>query len=143
MTETARNVREALLAELVGDVHLMLDRVEGLGGTLSAIDGRCHETARALDAANTAYREQLDDLMARLRVEFATVVTGTTEQAARAMVGQQTVVLQRSATAALRNALTHENVKRAKADWLRLVAAGAVVGGLVATAVMFIGARVF
>lgn len=129
MTDPVGNVREALFAELVGDVQKLLDRIEQLGTMLGCVDEHAQATARTLDEANKAYRAQLDELMARLRAEFAGLVAQTTEHAAAAMVGQQTQVLQKAATAALRNALTEENVKRVRADWYRLIAIGALVGG--------------
>ena len=129
MSNPLSTVREAILAELIGDVQQLLDRVEKLGGMLKSVDEHAQGTARTLKEANEAYQAGLNDMMARLRVEYSDLIGKVTEQAAISLVGQQTDTLQKAATAAIRKALTQENVKRARADWYKLVAIAAAVGG--------------
>ena len=139
MNDRLKTTREALLAELLGDMHALLERVDETAKTLRGVDEHARATALRLDEANRAYRAQLDDLVARLRVEFAGLVAQVTEHAARSLVGQQTEVLQHAATSAIRQAITAESLRRARHDWFRLVMAGAGIGALIASVVLLAG----
>lgn len=52
----ARSVREALAAELLGELDDLVLRVEGLRGRIDALDGQLQKTATTLTAAHDAYR---------------------------------------------------------------------------------------
>lgn len=129
MSERPGSAKEALIAELLGDVHLLIERVE-------KADASAKATAQALNEATASYRTQVDDLTERLRHETAKIITQTTEHAARSLVGQQTAVLQKAASQAIGNAITRELARRTRRDWLLTVIVSALIGAAVAALVL-------
>lgn len=121
--------REALLAELLGDVHRLIERVE-------SADKSARATAEALTEATTQYRGQVDEMTARLRAETASIITQTTDHAAKALVGQQAATLQKAAAIAMEKTLSVQLLKRTRRDWLSAAAVGAAVGALVSLVVV-------
>jgi cell division septum initiation protein DivIVA len=126
-------VREALLAELLGDIRHALDKIDELHTELEKVDGSAKATAQALNEANQQYRAQLDDLVAKLRFETSVMIIKTTEHAARTLVSQQTDVIQKSATIAIRQALSKEILQRTRNEWLMTVALSGFLGGAAAS----------
>ena len=115
--------KEALIAELLGDVQVLLGRLEQADTSTKA-------TTAALNEATAQYRGQVDGMVAKLRAETANVIMQATEQAAKTMVGQQTETLQRAATAAMQKALSTEVLKRTRRDWFVAVILAAALGCL-------------
>ncbi len=130
--------REALLAELLGDVQLLLDRVDKVRLDLQTVDASAKLTADTIKEATAQYRSQVDDMVARLRKETAAIITQTTEHAARSLVGQQTAVLEKAATAAIENALKSEGMRRSRVDWMLAAALSGAVSGVVAAVVLVV-----
>lgn len=123
--------REALLAELLGDVHRLIERVE-------SADKSARATAEALTEATAQYRGQVDEMTARLRAETASIITQTTDHAAKALVGQQAATLQKAATIAMEKTLSAQLLKRTRRDWLGAALVGAATGGIVAALALLI-----
>ena len=115
--------KEALIAELLGDVQVMLGRLE-------QADVSTQATAAALTEATAQYRGQVDGMVSKLRAETANVIMQATEQAAKTMVGQQAETLQKAATVALQKALSAETLKRTHRDWFAAVLLAAAIGSL-------------
>lgn len=115
--------KEALIAELLGDVQILLGRLEQADTSTKA-------TTAALNAATAQYQGQVDGMVTKLRAETANVIMQATEQAAKTMVGQQTETLQRAATAAMQKALSTEVLKRTRRDWFGAVFLAAAVSSL-------------
>ena len=118
MTNKPGTAREALLAELLGDVQILLGRLE-------LADKSAKETAIAVTQATAQYRNQVDELVGRLRTETASIILKTTEHAAQSLVGQQQETLQKAASLAMQSALTEQVLKRSRRDWLLAAAVGA------------------
>ena len=118
MTNKPGTAREALLAELLGDVHILLGRLE-------LADKSAKETAIAVTQATAQYRSQVDELVGKLRTETASIILKTTEHAAQSLVGQQQETLQKAASLAMQSALTEQVLKRSRRDWLLAAAVGA------------------
>ena len=125
MSDKPSNAREALLAELLGDVQGLLSRLE-------RADLSAKATADAVNAATAQYRDQVDEMVSRLRAETASIIVKTTEHAAKSLVGQQQATLQAAATQALQQALSKQVLRRTRSDWLMGIALAAFVGGLTA-----------
>jgi hypothetical protein len=121
MSGKPSNAREALLAELLGDVQTLLVRLE-------QADQSAKATADAVTDATAQYRGQVDQLVSKLRAETAAIVLKTTEHAARSLVGQQQATLQKAATLAMQQAITAQVLRRTRQDWLMAAALGAVSG---------------
>lgn len=136
MNRQPSNAREALIAELLGDVQAVLDRLDIVKGELVAAEQTAAKTAQAVHEATDRYRAQVDETVQRLRTETAAIITQTTEHAARSLVGQQTAVLQKAASQAIGNAITPELARRTKRDWMMTVIVSALIGAGVAAAAM-------
>lgn len=119
--------REALLAELLGDVQVLLERVASLQGDMGRAEAGAKHTVAALVEANEQYRRQVDDLMARLRVEFSGLLTTATAHA----VGLQAQAMQDSAVLAVRQAVSADSAARHRRDGLTLAAGSAGVASAV------------
>lgn len=128
MTGKPSNAREALLAELLGDVQTLLTRLE-------QADQSAKATAAAVTEATTRYRDQVDELVTRLRSETANIVLKTTEHAAQSLVGQQQATLQKAATQALQKALSEQALRRTRRDWWLAIGASAATGAVSALAI--------
>ncbi len=129
MSARPSTAKEALLAEVLGDIHLLLERVE-------KADSSAKETAQALNNATAAYRAQVDDITTRFRNETANIIQKTTEHAARSLVGQQAATLEQAATVAMHRVLTDQLLKRTRRDWLAAAGMGALTGALVGTIIL-------
>ncbi len=123
--------REVLIAELLGDVQILLGRLEQADTSTKA-------TTAALNEATTQYRGQVDGMVAKLQAETAHVIMQATEQAAKTMVGQQTETLQKAATAAMQKALSVEVLKRTRRDWFGAVFLAAAVGSLATLGILWL-----
>lgn len=127
MSEKPSNAREALLAEMLGDVHTLLARLE-------QADQSAKATATAVTDATAQYRKQVDDLVSMLRSETASIVLKTTEHAAQSLVGQQQATLQKAAMHAMQHAISAHLLQRTRRDWLMAAGWGALVGSAAALA---------
>lgn len=123
------NAREALLAELLGDVQEVLARLE-------QADQSAKATAAAVTDATAQYRGQVDELVNRLRTETASIVLKTTEHAAQSLVGQQQATLQKAATQAMQQALSEQVLRRTRRDWLLAVFLAALTGSAATLALL-------
>lgn len=123
------NAKEALVAELLGDMQVLLTRLE-------QADQSAKATASAVTEASALYRNQVDELVSKLRTETASIVLKTTEHAAQSLVGQQQATLQKAATQAIQQAISAHVLKRARRDWFAAVMLSAAVGAGVAAVLL-------
>lgn len=123
------NAREALLAELLGDVQALLGRLE-------QVDQSAKATAAAVTDATAQYRSQVDELVNKLRRETASIVLKTTEHAAQSLVGQQQATLQKAATQAMQQAISEQVLRRTRRDWMIAVACSALTGSAATLALL-------
>lgn len=137
-TSKPATAREALLAELLGDVQVLLDRVDKTRLDLQTVDKSAKLTADTIKEATAQYRSQVDDLVARLRKETAAIITQTTEHAAKSLVGQQTAVLEKAASTAIENALKTKGARRSRSEWLLAAAISGTAGGLTGAFVLLL-----
>lgn len=129
MTSKPSNAREALLAELLGDVQDLLARLE-------QADQSAKATAAAVTDATAQYRGQVDELVSKLRAETASIVLKTTEHAAQSLVGQQQATLQKAATQAMQQALSEQVLRRTQRDWILAVVCSALTGSAATLALL-------
>jgi len=123
MSVKSSNAKEALLAELLGDVQTLLTRLE-------QADQSAKETACAVTEATAQYRDQVDELVKTLRSETSSIVLKTTEHAAQSLVGQQQATLQKAATQAMQQAISAQVLRHLRRDWLMAAALGALTGSV-------------
>ena len=133
--KTPSTAREALLAELLGDAHTILEKMEAMRTSMDAADERVKLTVTTIETATSNYRAAINEIASRLRLETASIINQTTEHAARSLVGQQTNTLRLAATDAIRDALNADILRRSKRDWLLCVLVAAATGGVVSLAI--------
>ncbi len=136
MNDKPSNAREALLAELLGDVHILLARLE-------QADQSAKATASAVTEATAQYRKQVDDLVSTLRSETASIVLKTTEHAAQSLVGQQQATLQKAAMHAMQQAVSAHLLQRTRRDWFMAAGFGALIASVAALALAALQAWLF
>ena len=116
-----RSTREALLAELFGDVDQLLNRCEAIPVQVAQAAERITASTQALDGAGEAYRARINEIAERMRGETSAMLVRVTDQAATTLVQKQTAFLQEAATIAIRNALERELEVRLRRYYVRLV----------------------
>lgn len=135
-----RNTRDALMAELFGEVDTLLSRCEAIPKELSQVANDLGANTNALLAATEKHRAQVDDMIARVRVETAAMLTKTTEHAANALVGQQTAVLQQAASSAVNKAIHDGLGSRLRKYFVVAVLVAAVLSAAIVIAAMKLSA---
>jgi len=133
--KTPATAREALLAELLGDVQKALIRLE-------QADKSAKDTADAVTKATEQYRGQIDVMVTRLREETASIVFKTTAHAAQSLVGQQQATLQKAATLAIHQALSEQVLRRTRRDWLWMGVGSAFTAAVTTLAVLGVRALI-
>lgn len=117
--------REALLAELIGDVQKLWEKLDAASASATA-------TADALQKATQAHEAQIDATLDKVRAEFSRLIVQATEKAAEALVAPQTSALQAAAVKAMSQALTQSVRARARRESIQLAALSGAVGAAVA-----------
>ena len=112
------NTREALIAELLGDMSAVLDRSTAVLQGIKEAEASTLVTTEALREATQNYRSQVDEQVTRLRAETSNMIAKATDAAAQAVVGQQTAVLERAANVAIQKAFQGEVMKKARMRWM-------------------------
>jgi DsbC/DsbD-like thiol-disulfide interchange protein len=123
-TPASTTAREALLAELIGDVQTLWEKLDAASGSATA-------TAEALHKATQAHEAQIDITLDKVRHEFGRLILQTTEKAAAALVAPQTDALQAAAVKAMSQALTQSVRARARRDHMQLAALAGATGAVV------------
>lgn len=124
-TPTSTTAREALLAELIGDVQTLWEKLDAASGSATA-------TAEALQRATQAHEAQIDTTLDRVRHEFGRLMLQATEKAAEALVAPQTNALQAAAVKAMSQALTKSVQARTRREQMQLAAVAGATGAVVA-----------
>ena len=107
-----RTAREALMAELLGDMDELLARVEALPGQVETSEQRLGQSVAALDAAADRFRVAVTAFTEQAKTELAEYLDRQASSAAEKTVSEQRAALEeaaravfRSESAVLRNAL--------------------------------------
>ena len=140
MSETKPSTtREALIAELLGDIHVATQKITDAVAAATALENTMGASSAALITATENYRAGVNDMLARVRVETSAMLTTTTEHAAAAVVGQQTAVLQAAATAAVQTAIAE-----GLGDKLRLyLICGVLASGALSACLVVLALKLF
>ena len=114
-----RTVREALIAELLGDVDRLLARVEALTALVAEADNRLTATAAALENAGDKYRLAVTAFTEQAKTDLAEYLDQRMERAAsaaRATLEEQRRALQEAARQTLGSAAPRKAADTAWAD---------------------------
>lgn len=101
-----RTAREALIAELLGDVDRLLARVEALPALVAGAEGRLSGTVAALDEAGDKYRLAVTAFTEQAKAdlsEYLDLKTAHAAQLAAQTVEEQRAALQEAASFAFRS----------------------------------------
>ena len=97
--------REALIAEAIGDVTLLLDRLDALGPTLDEVRQGLAQAAGGLDARLAAFETRMAALTEHAKVRAVDHIVRRTDQVARQALEAQTRAMEEAARAALHKEL--------------------------------------
>jgi hypothetical protein len=128
--------REALIAEMLGDLQVASGKLDQAVATAARMTDRIDASTRSLNVATGEYRTAVDDMAARFRLEIATLMQTATAHAAKAVVSQQTAVLQQAAAAAVQKAIQDGLGSRLRKYFaVAVIASGVISAGIVMTAI--------
>jgi hypothetical protein len=92
-----RTTREALIAEMLGDLDLLLARVEALPVLVTTSEERLTSTVKALDNAGDKYRIAITAFTEQAKTELAEYLDRKTIEASSKTVEEQRAAIQEAA----------------------------------------------
>jgi hypothetical protein len=114
--------REALLAEVLGDVHVVLKKIDLMTHNVATLDKTMALSTAALAAASDDHRRTVNETVEILRREVAKMLIDATTQAANQLVTQQSKVLEMAAIETIRGPVFAQWRKQNKQIALIIVA---------------------
>lgn len=127
--------KEALLAELLGDVLALLQKAESVGIEVRAAAELAQASATALQLESERHREGVDDMLKRTRVEFATLLSTTMDSMVAQLATRQGKALEAAAVKAIASAVDKEAQKQRERLLVRTVGIASLVGAGTALAI--------
>jgi hypothetical protein len=119
--------REALLAEVLGDVHVVLKKIDLMTHNVATLDKTMALSTAALTAASDDHRKTVNETVEILRREVAKILIDATTQAASQLVTQQSKVLEKAAIETIRGPVFAQWRKQNKQIALIIVASTSLV----------------
>jgi len=98
-----RTAREALIAEMLGDLDLLLARVEALPALVATAEERLTSTVTALDNAGDKYRMAITAFTEQAKTELAEYLDRKTVEVSSKTVEEQRAAIQEAARVAFRS----------------------------------------
>lgn len=98
-----RTAREALIAEMLGDLDLLLARVEALPVLVATAEGRLTSTVTALDNAGDKYRMAITAFTEQAKTDLAEYLDRKTIEVSSKTVEEQRAAIQEAARVAFRS----------------------------------------
>jgi hypothetical protein len=98
-----RTAREALIAEMLGDLDLLLTRVEALPALVASTEERLTSTVTALDNAGDKYRMAITAFTEQAKTELAEYLNRKTIEVSSKTVEEQRAAIQEAARVAFRS----------------------------------------
>ena len=98
-----RTAREALIAEMLGDLDLLLARVEALPALVASAEERLTNTVTVLDNAGDKYRMAITAFTEQAKTELAEYLDRKTIEVSSKTVDEQRAAIQEAARAAFRS----------------------------------------
>ena len=98
-----RTTREALIAEMLGDLDLLLARVEALPALVASAEERLTSTVTALDNAGDKYRMAITAFTEQAKTELAEYLDRKTIEVSSKTVEEQRAAIQEAARVAFRS----------------------------------------
>lgn len=103
MNKNPRTVREALVAELLGDVDTLLTRLEALAPTVASAEKSVLDSVAALEGAGDRYRMVITAFSEQAKKDLADYLDRITHQAAAQTADEQRAAMQEAARHAFRS----------------------------------------
>ena len=141
-----RTAREALMAELLGDMDALLERVEALPGQVTASEERLAASVAALEEAGDRFRLAVTAFTEQAKTELSDYLDRKAGEAADRTVAEQRAALEeaaravfRSESVVLRNALAELSGQLRQSVGRRVL--GHVVTALATAALVYVAGR--
>jgi TRAP-type C4-dicarboxylate transport system substrate-binding protein len=128
--------REALLAEVLGDVHVVLKKIDLMTHNVATLDKTMALSTAALAAASDDHRKTVSETVEVLRREVAKMLIDATTQAANQLVTQQSKVLEKAAVETIRGPVFAQWRKQNKQIALIIVASTSLITAMLTTALI-------
>jgi septal ring-binding cell division protein DamX len=128
--------REALLAELIGDMHGLLSRADSIIKEVEKLDTSIKNSTSALAAATVQHREAIDVTVSTIKKETSNLLISATDQAAKAVVGQQTNVLEQAAIKTMQGPVFAQLKRDNRFNIIVAVIAASVLSAIFTTALL-------
>lgn len=108
MSSNPTDAKSALIAELLGDIHTLIESLNIARLGLEVCDENTQATVKSLEAATLAYQQQLDLLVTRLRAEMSAIVMKSTDSVATSIMSKQISYLTQAARESFKLVLNEE-----------------------------------
>lgn len=104
----AQTVREALIAELLGDVDAIMARIEAMPATLAGAEDRVAATVAALNEAGDKYRLAVTAFTEQAKAELSEHLDRQQAKIAASRIEEQTAAIEEAARLAFRKEAGNE-----------------------------------
>jgi hypothetical protein len=119
MSTGPRTTREALIAELLGDIDALLTRCEGFTAKVDALQAQMASNTATLDAAGERYRQAIIAFTEQAKQQVSTYLERKAGEASAKILESQQADLQEAVLRIVETA-AHDAVGKAPPIWLRL-----------------------
>ncbi|MEI6706040.1 MAG: hypothetical protein WCK96_02770 [Methylococcales bacterium] len=132
MKNEPRTVREALIAEILGDLDTLIFRIEALPVLVTDAEEKISNTIFALEKAGDQYRMMITDFTEQAKTELAEYLDNQTRENFTKITVEQREVIQEAVLIALGSANSKKNTRLIftlnkgikelhRAKWIRLI----------------------
>jgi hypothetical protein len=119
MSTGPRTTREALIAELLGDIDTLLARCDAFTAKVDALQVQMASNTATLDAAGERYRQAIITFTEQAKQQVSTYLERKAGEASAKILDSQQAELQNAVLRIVESA-AHEAVGNARPVWLRL-----------------------
>jgi hypothetical protein len=137
MKNEPRTVREALIAEILGDLDKLILRIESLPVLVTDAEEKISNTVFALEKAGDQYRMMITDFTEQAKTELAEYLDNQTRENFTKITIEQRVAIQEAVLTALDSATSKKNTQLIftlnqaikelhRAKWIRLLEIGSI-----------------
>ena len=132
----AHTAREALVAEMLGDIDVLLSRSEALPAKIAAVEAQLAASTAILDAAGDRYRMTMTAFTEQAKAELTTYLQRKAVEASEQLIEEQRQAIQKTVSRALESMAGN-----ASPTWHRIAETAAIAflaSGLTAAALHWI-----
>lgn len=133
-----RTVKEALVAEMLGEIDALLTRCETCTAAVSALQAQMASSTATLDAAGERYRVTISTYTEQVKQEVSRYLERKTSEASAEMLASQQEQLQETVLSILESAADNSTSKsRSGPTCLAKLAGAAILAGISGASMMY------